>query len=144
MNKQEVVYGIRKNTQIRQRRQACKKTNIGEIEAKDQAAYFKPATDVFENENDIRLSLDMPGVKKDGVQIMLEKGILSVSGNINTTDYENYKPLYTEYNVDHYTRRFEIPDAIDQDKIEATLKDGVLTLTLPKAEAAKPRKIEVK
>jgi HSP20 family protein len=69
--------------------------------------------------------------------------MLTIEGRINFATYEGLHPVYTEYNVGHYARSFDLSSEIDQDRISTELKDGVVTLTLPKAEKAKPRRIPV-
>jgi HSP20 family molecular chaperone IbpA len=86
----------------------------------------------------------MPGVEKDQLEISLEHDVLSVSGRIDIGKYENLQPVYTEYNVGHFRRTFDVSSSrIDRDRISAEVNDGVLTLRLPKAEAAKMRRIAI-
>jgi HSP20 family protein len=119
-----------------------------ELENKEEttipARVFLPAADIFEGENDLTVVLEMPGVEKNNVDIRVEDGVLNVEGRLDLTKYQGLKPLYTEYNIGHYSRSFRLSRKIDQHKIAAELKDGILTLKLPKAEEAKPRTIQVK
>ena len=107
------------------------------------ARYFVPPTDIFEDDNGMMLTMEMPGVSKDGVSINVEENRLSIEGKIDFANYEGLEPVYTEYGVGHYQRSFTLSNQVDQSKIGANLNDGVLELVLPKAEAAKPRRIEV-
>lgn len=104
---------------------------------------FMPLTDIYETESDLVLVMDMPGVTRERVEINLEQNRLSVDGQIDFSGYDDMRPVHVEYNVGHYQRTFTLGDAIDRDKIKAEIKDGVLTLTLPKRKEAKPRKIKI-
>ena len=104
---------------------------------------YKPATDIVETENELLLYMDMPGVGKDNVTVRLEKNILYIEGQIETKSYTELKPLYSEYNVGNYTRQFELSNEIDQSKIGASMKDGVLSLVLPKVPEMQPRSIQI-
>jgi HSP20 family molecular chaperone IbpA len=102
-----------------------------------------PTTDIFEEEAALTLVLEMPGVDKGHVDINVEANVLTVEGRLDFTKYEGMQPVYTEYNIGHYRRSFSLSSKIDQGKISAEMKEGVLTLVLPKAEEAKPRRISV-
>jgi HSP20 family molecular chaperone IbpA len=104
---------------------------------------FVPTADIYEDRDSLKVILEMPGVEKGNVDVRVEDGVLSVEGRLDLTKYRGLQPLYTEYNIGNYSRSFRLSNAIDQDKIGAELKDGVLSLTLQKAEKAKPRTIQV-
>jgi HSP20 family protein len=104
---------------------------------------FIPKVDIIETEGTIELIADMPGVDEKNIDIDLEKGVLTITGVIEPERYKDQRVIYAEYEIGDYQRSFSISDTIDQDKIEASVKDGVLSLTLPKVEPAKARKIKV-
>jgi HSP20 family protein len=118
-----------------------------ELEAKEEstipARTFMPTADIYEDRDSLKVILEMPGVEKGNVDVRVEEGVLFVEGRLDLAKYRGLQPLYTEYNIGNYSRSFRLSNAIDQDKIGAELKDGVLSLTLPKAEKAKPRTIRV-
>lgn len=109
----------------------------------DRKAYV-PRADIYETDDAIMVIADMPGIDETSVDITLEKNILSIYGQVNFKQPDNYSLAYAEYDVGDYQRRFTLSDEIDRDKIEASVKDGVLHLKLPKAGPAKTRKIAVK
>lgn len=113
-----------------------------QAEPTQEGPVFTPAVDIFENEEELVLVADMPGVSKDGVNIDLEDNQLRIHGKVETKTHGN--PLVREYPVGDFMRSFTLSNLIDQSKIEANLKNGVLRVVLPKQEAAKPRKIAVK
>jgi HSP20 family molecular chaperone IbpA len=88
--------------------------------------------------------MEMPGVDKKNVDIRVEDGVLRVEGRLDFSNYRGLQPVYTEYNIGHYERSFNISNKIDSSRIEAEMQDGVLCLVLPMAESAKPRSIQVK
>jgi HSP20 family molecular chaperone IbpA len=105
---------------------------------------FTPAVDIYETEKGLTLVADMPGVKASNLSIDLHENILSLMGEVTPPEGPEEMDLYREYQTGRYVREFTVGELIDRAKIEAQLKDGVLHLTLPKVEAATPRKIEVK
>ena len=105
---------------------------------------WMPRADIYETPEHVVLQLDLPGVKADQVDIECEKGTLTIKGERPFQDDESGR---TYYRVEHaygpFERYFEIPRTLDVNKVEATYQDGVLTLRFPKAEEAKPRKIQI-
>jgi HSP20 family protein len=113
-------------------------------EATIPARTFVPTTDIYETDRMLTLVMEMPGVDKGNIDIGVENDVLTVAGRVDFSKYEKRQPVYTEYIIGHYRRSFNLsPSRVDQEKIRAEMKDGVLTLTLPKAEQAKPRRITV-
>jgi len=106
-------------------------------------AYFQPAVDIFETKDELVLVADMPGVPPDGVDVDLEGDELSIEGRVRSGEYDGLKPLYVEYGVGGYYRRFTLGEMIDREGIKAQMKNGVLVLRLPKAERARARRISV-
>jgi HSP20 family protein len=107
------------------------------------ARIFLPMGDIYETQDALTVILEMSGVEKNNVDVRVEDGVLHVEGKLDLSKYRDLQPLYIEYNVGHYARSFQLSSKIDQNKIEAPLKDGVLSLTLPKVEEAKARTILV-
>jgi HSP20 family molecular chaperone IbpA len=105
--------------------------------------FFVPSTDVYETEDGLTLVMEMPGAVRESLDVSLEEGVLTVEGRLDFSKYEGLEPIYTEYNVGHYARSFSLSDKVDQANIAAKIEDGVLILTLPKAPAARPRRIVV-
>jgi HSP20 family protein len=118
-----------------------------ELEKKQEATFptrmFVPATDIFESDHALTMLVEMPGVSKESIEVKVEGDILTIDGRIDFSKYEGLQPLYTEYNVGNFSRTFQLSNEIEQAGIKAELKDGVMRLVLPKAERAKPRRIEV-
>lgn len=101
-----------------------------------------PAVDIYENEDEILLHADMPGVVKEDISVDIDNGTLSISGvrRVETKGAVTYE----EFSDVEYVRSFSVPQTIDVENVEAELKNGVLRLHLPKSEMAKPRQIEIK
>jgi HSP20 family molecular chaperone IbpA len=124
--------------QVQQKREVEKKQ-----ESTVPARAYVPVTDIFETDAALMLALEMPGVDREKVNVELESGVLTIEGQINFAKYEGLYPVYTEYNIGNYARSFQLSSDIDQDRISAAFKDGVVMLTLPKAARAQPRRIKV-
>lgn len=105
---------------------------------------YSPAVDIVERKEDILLIADMPGVDDKSLEITLEKDVLTLDGRVETKLPEGHRLLISEYGTGDYHRVFKLSDEIDREKILATVKHGVLRLTLPKTEAVKTRKIPVR
>jgi HSP20 family protein len=118
-----------------------------ELVSKDEntipVRYFVPTTDIFETEDALTVVMEVPGADKGTVNIGIENDVLKVEAKIDPAKYEGMEPLYTEYNIGHFTRSFTLSNKIDQQNISAQLQDGILTLTLKKAKEAIPRRIAV-
>lgn len=104
---------------------------------------FTPSVDIFENEKEIVVMADMPGVKAEALNIDLRDNTLTLDGDIAPYEAPDEEDVLIEYEVGKYHRQFSLSEVIDQEKIDAQLKDGVLRLTLPKVEKATPRSITV-
>lgn len=104
---------------------------------------FTPAVDIFETDQEITLLADMPGVKAGDLSIDLHKNVLTLNGEVQPPEGAEEVDVMREYQTGKFYRQFTLSQIIDQEKIHAELKDGVLRLKLPKVAAATPRKITV-
>lgn len=111
-------------------------------ETRSSEKYIKPAVNIVETAEGLMLTADIPGASKDALEVSVEKGILTISAPAALT--MPGQPVYTEFELASYYRQFSIPETLDQQKAKADFVNGILTLQIPKAEIAKPRKIEVK
>ncbi len=105
---------------------------------------FTPYVDIYEDEEGLTLIADLPGVAPDAVDVHVEKEMLWIRGHVPEQTLDEGRVVYSEYANGDYERAFTISQAVDSSKIEASMKDGVLTVRLPKAEEAKERKIPVR
>ena len=110
---------------------------------RDQPA-FVPRVDIYETDDAITVVADMPGVSEDSVDITLEKGVLTINGDVDPEVPEGFSLVHAEYRVGDFVRSFTLSNEINQDDIEANLKDGVLRVRLGKVTAAQTKKIAVK
>jgi len=119
-----------------------------ELERKQEktvpARHFVPNADIFETGDALTVVMEVPGVEKKDLDVSLEDGVLRVEARIDFKKYDGFEPLYTEYNIGHYSRAFALSDKIDPAGISAELSDGVLTLTLKKVKEAAARRIEIR
>ncbi len=104
---------------------------------------YAPAVDILEKKEEIVVTADMPGVDERSVDITLEKNVLTINGRVEPEVPQGYRLALSEYGIGDYQRAFTISEEIDRDRIEASVRNGVLRLVLPKAAAAKTRKIAV-
>ena len=111
-------------------------------ETRASERYITPAVDIIETEFGLTMVADIPGAAKDTLDINVDKGILTLNAPVSRS--MPGRSIYTEFEFAHYYRQFSIPETLDQEKAKAEFSNGVLTLKVPMAEAAKPRKIEIK
>jgi len=105
---------------------------------------FRPPVDILETEAGLRLWADLPGVDEASLDVELVDDVITIRGRVTTGEYQDVRPVYTEYSIGNYEARFRLSDTIDGAHITAKLLNGVLELELPKSEAAKPRRIEIR
>lgn len=111
-------------------------------EGTHEGIYFKPDVDIYETDKALTVVADLPGTTGDDIDIDLRENKLTITATVDDVE-DRWRPLYTEYRTGHFMRQFQLGQNIDQDKITAQISDGVLRLTLPKSENARPRRIEV-
>ncbi len=125
--------------------QAKEKAEVTEpAEQTKPGVVFTPAVDIFETEHEITVLADMPGVKAGDLNIDLHENVLTLDSEVQPPEGSHEVDVLREYRTGRYYRQFRLSQIIDQAKIDAEMKDGVLRLRLPKVEAAKPRQIKVK
>lgn len=106
-------------------------------------ALYIPNVDICEGRESLVLYVDVPGAGEGDIKVTLENDILTIEASVVQEKRDDHKLAYAEYGIGDFFRSFTITEAVDRDKIEARLKDGVLRITLPKAEAAKPKQIRI-
>ena len=119
-------------------------TETEDMERTRDCRCFVPKADIYEVDDTIVIVADMPGVDESSVDVKLEKNILTINGYVDAADREGYALTYAEYEAGDFQRSFKLSEEIDREKIEATIKDGVLRLFLPKSTEARTRTISVK
>ena len=118
-------------------------SDVTSIEHTRGGCYYRPRVDIVERDAELLVLADMPGVGANDVDVQFNDGVLTIFGRVAERQPAQTEYLSREYGVGDYYRSFQVSDQIDTQKISADLAQGVLTLHLPKAEAAKPRKIAV-
>ena len=111
-------------------------------ETRSQEQYITPPVDIYETQEGLVVKADLPGVAKHSMDVRVENNLLTIRAK--ATHAAAGDPIYREYGLVNFFRQFELSETVDQSRISAQLDHGVLTLNLPKAEEAKPRKIDVK
>ena len=120
------------------------KRELTQAEERTEAGrFFSPHTDIHETDKAVVVTMEVPGVDRNAIDLQLDKGVLTVKGTIDSAKYESLRPIYSEYNVGNFVRTFTVSPKIDASKISATVADGVLTIELPKAKEALARRIAV-
>lgn len=123
--------------------QVREKKPIQGEEGTRRGPYFEPPVDIYETPKALVLEADVPGAGTADVQVDLHDGVITLSAHVRPVDAA-WRPLHVEYETGNYVRQFRLDEQVDQARISARCKDGVLTLELPKTEKAQPRRIEVK
>jgi HSP20 family molecular chaperone IbpA len=112
-------------------------------ERTEAGRFFSPYTDIHETAAAVVVTMEMPGVDKAAVDIRVDKGVLTITGTVDAGKYAALRPIYSEYNVGNFVRTFTVSTKIDTGAISASIVDGVLTVTLPKAAEAVAKRITV-
>ncbi len=115
-----------------------------EVVKKGEYPKVQPFTDIIHKDDSYYIVMDLPGVPKENLNISVDNDVLTVEANTDYPSFEGKNILRSEFGNVKYVRQFTLSDAVDREKISANLKNGVLTLTLPKAEKLQPKKIEIK
>lgn len=115
-----------------------------EMERTRSRRCFVPRADIYETDKEIIVLTDVPGANEKTVDITLEKNVLSITAYVEPAIPNGFEVAYAEYEEGDYQRSFRLSDAIDRDKIEARVSEGVLRLRLPKSQEATTKKITVK
>ena len=109
-----------------------------------ESTVYKPHVDILEEQGELTLKVNMPGVGGDSIEINFADGVLTIQGKVRPRYEREPKFMLREYGIGDFYRTFQVSDQVDAGRIGADYNDGVLTVHLPKVEAAKPRKIDVR
>jgi len=119
-------------------------TDVQAAKAREESLALAPAVDIYENAQGITVQADMPGVSRDGLSIQADRNSLVIEGNAVIDVPAAMEAIHADVQVTRYRRSFALSGELDAERIEATLKDGVLTLRIPKRAEFRPRKVEVR
>jgi HSP20 family protein len=119
-------------------------TDVQAAKAREESLALAPAVDIYENAQGITVQADMPGVSKDGLSIQADRNSLVIEGNAVIDVPAAMEAIHADVQATRYRRSFALSGELDAERIEATLKDGVLTLRIPKRAEFRPRKVEVR
>jgi HSP20 family protein len=119
-------------------------TDVQAAKAREESLALAPAVDIYENAQGITVQADMPGVSKDGLSIQADRNSLVIEGNAVIDVPAAMEAIHAEVQATRYRRSFALSGELDAERIEATLKNGVLTLRIPKRAEFRPRKVEVR
>lgn len=119
-----------------------RQADVAREETRGRARHLRPPVDIYETAAGLTVVADLPGVEKDAIEIRVDNGVLLIEGQ--TRPVAPGDPVWSEFQLLNFFREFLLPDEVDQDKINADLRHGVLTVHLPKAEKARPKRIDVK
>lgn len=115
-----------------------------EAKTVDSSRFIAPLADVYETADEFCLKIEMPGVRKDAISVVVNDDHLEISGDVAADKNETMEKKYSEFRLYRYYRKFRVGNSIDSSRINASMNDGVLSLLIPKSEKAKPRSIEIK
>lgn len=119
-------------------------TQRSEIERASDKPWFTPRVDIYETDEAVTVVADLPGVPKDNVALTLEQGVLTLSARSRESEFEGAEGIACEYCAGDFYRSFRLGPQVDEKRMDASMKDGVLKVVIPKSDWAKTRKIEVK
>lgn len=113
-------------------------------QAESQRDVFRPAADVLETATGVEITVDLPGVKEEAIDITVERDVLTIRGTVDPVDDSEFDSLRAEFRVGNYERQFTLPENLNRDEIDATLNHGVLTLFFERIADAGPKKVTVR
>ena len=105
---------------------------------------FRPAADILKTESGVEISVDLPGVREEAIDITVERDLLTIRGSVEPVDESEFESLRTEFRVGDYERQFTLPENLNREEIDATLNHGVLTLRFKQVAEAGPKKVTVR